>query len=278
MAGIVFLKTKRLEEVRRFYVERVGMRVWLEQPGIAILQHGNLLVGFHQQDRPDLQGLLTFFYPGREQVDEVYARLEDTASSVPKVNERYRIYHFFGTDPEGRKTEFQAFLHPVEPHEEATGLLAGRRSIRQFTGDDVPDELVDRLVESCRWAPSSRNSQPCYLVVTRDRARIDTLAGVRAGSSAPIGRAPVAVAVVADPEKSGRHVEDGCIMAYHLLLAARAYGLGTCWIGGMDRAEVKDALGIPAGHHIAAVTPLGWPAEAPVPRERKPAGKLRRDA
>lgn len=114
MAGIVFLKTKNLGKVRRFYEDRVGMTVWLEQPGIAILKHGNMLIGFHEQPEPDLDGMVTFFYATREEVDVMHARLSDVATSELKEDPKYRIYHFFGKDPEGRNIEFQHFLHPVE--------------------------------------------------------------------------------------------------------------------------------------------------------------------
>ncbi len=115
MSGILFLRTERLDAIRRFYTERVGMSVWLEQPDICILRHGNLLVGFHQQPEADLAGLLTFFEPGRDYVDRMYAVFRDSAAGAPQENPKYRIYHFFARDPEGRKLEFQAFLHPVEP-------------------------------------------------------------------------------------------------------------------------------------------------------------------
>lgn len=113
MAGIVFLRTAQFEQVVSFYVEQVGMEMWLEQPGIAILRHGNLLVGFHHQPIADLDALLTFYYPTREQVDAMYAAMQDVATTDPKVNEKYQIYNFFGLDPEGRKIEFQQFLHPL---------------------------------------------------------------------------------------------------------------------------------------------------------------------
>lgn len=114
MAGIVFLRTRMLKAVREFYTGLVGMRVWLEQPGVAILKHGNMLVGFHEQPEADLGGLLTFFYQRPEQVDEMHTTLKDSATSEPKDNPKYRIRHFYGRDPEGRRIEFQAFLHPVE--------------------------------------------------------------------------------------------------------------------------------------------------------------------
>jgi len=111
--GIVFLKTAQFEAVMSFYLDRVGMTVWLEQPEISILRHGNLLVGFQQGSPADVDALLTFFYDHREDVDAMYARLRDIATGEPRENTRYQIYNFFGVDPEGRKVEFQHFLHPV---------------------------------------------------------------------------------------------------------------------------------------------------------------------
>jgi len=111
--GIVFLRTAQFDTVKSFYVARVGMIVWLEQPDITILRHGNLLVGFHRQGESDLDALLTFFYDTREEVDAMYAKLTDIATTEPKENTKYRIYNFFGADPEGRKIEFQCFLHPI---------------------------------------------------------------------------------------------------------------------------------------------------------------------
>jgi hypothetical protein len=99
--------------VRAFYTETIGMSVWLEQPDVSILRHGNLLIGFHRQPQADLDGLITFFYETAAEVDEMYARLRDLATGEPKENPKYGIYHFFGVDPEGRKIEFQQFLHPV---------------------------------------------------------------------------------------------------------------------------------------------------------------------
>ncbi len=113
MAGIVFLRTREFEPVVAFYRERVGMTTWLEQPGIAILRHGNLLLGFNQQETVDTQGVFTFFYETRAEVDAMYERLADVALGPPRENEEYRIYHFYGRDPEGRSIEFQQFLHPV---------------------------------------------------------------------------------------------------------------------------------------------------------------------
>lgn len=99
------------------------MKVWLEQPDITILSHGNLLLGFHQTNKTDAeegafdtQGVMyTLVYPSVAAVDEMYTALKDIADAPPRHNPTYRIYQFFATDPEHRQLEFQAFLHPIAP-------------------------------------------------------------------------------------------------------------------------------------------------------------------
>jgi hypothetical protein len=114
MSGIVFLKCVNLETVKNFYMETVGMKVWLEQPDICILRHGNMLVGFDRAGSVDSGCLLTFFYETRGEVAAMFEIFGVRAETRPRVNEKYRIYNFFAKDPEGRNIEFQAFLHPVE--------------------------------------------------------------------------------------------------------------------------------------------------------------------
>jgi len=115
LAGIVFFRTTMLQELVEFYVSDIGMYVWLEQEDCVILSHGNLLLGFCHRETPEVDGMITFFYPEKEDVDAMYNMLSSIATSAPTMNEKYQIYQFFAQDPEGRTLEFQAFMHPVEP-------------------------------------------------------------------------------------------------------------------------------------------------------------------
>ncbi len=115
MAGIVFLRTSELERIVRFYTEEIGMELWLEQPGIRILRHENLLVGFQDGVSSDTDSLITFFYATREEVDRMYLQLGDRATTELCENDRFRIYNFYATDPDGRRIEFQCFLHELPP-------------------------------------------------------------------------------------------------------------------------------------------------------------------
>lgn len=269
MSGIVFLKTAAFDAVTAFYTSRLEMEEWLRQPDVTILKHGNLLLGFHRQPAPDTAGLITFFYGTRAEVDAMHANLRDAATSAPRRNDRYDIYHFFARDPEGRALEFQSFEHPIAPHVDGEQLLLSRRSVRKYDSRPVPEPTLRRIFADCVFAPSAKNTQPWYFLTVHDPQRLRRLAAVRGDSSAPIARAPMAVAICTDPARTPRDAEDGCIAAYHFLLASWVHGLGTCWIGGMDQDSVKEILGIPREHYVATVTPLGYPAETPVMPARR---------
>jgi len=115
MAGIIFFRTKNLDAIVQFYTERLGMNVWLKQKGCTILNHGNLLLGFCQKDVFESEGVITFFVEDTEEIDTIYNELQDIATTTPVKNQAYRIYQFYGADPEGRTLEFQSFLHKLEP-------------------------------------------------------------------------------------------------------------------------------------------------------------------
>ncbi len=261
MGGIIFYKTKKLKDIEDFYINRLGCELWLRQEGCTIFRQGNLLFGFCARDEAETGGIITFFYEDNATIDGKYASLKEIAINRPHLKEKYNIYHFFIEDPEGRKIEFQHFLHPIDRYLSGDELLLKRRSIRSFRPDDVPEELLQKIFDNCRFAPTARNNQAFYFRVLRDRELIYRISETRGTSTAPIAKAPIAVAIIADPSLSQRFVQDGCIAAYHFLLAAWYQGLGTCWIAAMDRDDIKDWLGIPREHYIATITPVGYPEE-----------------
>ncbi len=145
-----------------------------------------------------------------------------------------------------------------------------RRSIRKYKKEPISDDLVLKVIEAAIWAPSSKNRQPWEFIIIRNEDTKRKLAEL-----APFGRfiaeAPVVIAVVTDPRKSPAfHMVDGACAVQNLLLAAHALGLGTCWIGTMDRERAKEILGIPKDLHLLTVIPLGYPDERPKAPHRKP--------
>ncbi|NHN59571.1 MULTISPECIES: VOC family protein [Halorussus] len=114
MSAITFFATTDLERIVEFYTGTVGATVWLEQPDCTILKYDNQLLGFCERETADTEGIVTFVYPDREGVDEMFEVLADRVREEPHENDRYDIYQFFAEDPDGRAVEFQTFLHPTD--------------------------------------------------------------------------------------------------------------------------------------------------------------------
>ena len=114
MPGIVFYKTKRLKAIKSFYLDQLGCDLWLDQGECLIFRHGNLLLGFCQRDRADTEGTICFVCRDVAAVNEAFRRLKPITLSLPSVNPRFDIFHFYAEDPEGRMLEFQCFNKPVD--------------------------------------------------------------------------------------------------------------------------------------------------------------------
>ncbi len=157
--------------------------------------------------------------------------------------------------------------------------IMGRRSIRAFQNRDVPPEIVDRLIEAARWAPSAGNIQPWEFIIVRNQETKRRLAEAALGQSF-IEEAPVAIVVCADEERSARGygmrgrtlycIQDTAAAIQNIHLAAYAMGLGTCWVGAFREDEARKVLNIPEGVRPVAIIPVGYPAESPPPRSRRP--------
>lgn len=157
--------------------------------------------------------------------------------------------------------------------------IKGRRSIRAFKAADVPAETVEKLIDAARWAPSAGNIQPWEFIVVRNREIKRKLAKAALGQSF-IEEAPVVIVVCADEERSARGygvrgrtlycIQDTAAAIQNIHLAAYALGLGTCWVGAFREDEAREALKIPEGIRPVALIPVGYPAETPSPRGRRP--------
>ena len=163
---------------------------------------------------------------------------------------------------------------------EAIRTLLERRSIRAYTEQQVPDGLLNAVLEAGLYAASGMNTQGVRLVAVRDRETRDLLsklnAAVMGTDRDPFYGAPCVV-VLADPEIYGGWVEDGALALGNMMNAAHALGLGSCWIHRarqvFDSPEGKELLkkwGMP--EHLRGVGNciLGYPACAhPNPAPRK---------
>jgi nitroreductase len=150
-----------------------------------------------------------------------------------------------------------------------------RRSIRAFKSKPVEEEKLQRILEAGRLSPSARNIQDRKFVVVRDRATREKLMKAAKNQSF-VAQAPVVIVACGTmPEyvmSCGQlaYPIDVAIAVDHMTLQAVEEGLGTCWVCAFSEPDVKKLLGIPDAVRVVTILPMGYPAEEPAARPRKP--------
>jgi nitroreductase len=185
-----------------------------------------------------------------------------------------------------------------------------RRSIRSFRPDRIPDEIMDKLLEAIRLAPSGGNRQPYRFIIVRDKDTKAKLAAAcrwypgRPQGHGFVAEAPVVIVacgsegsavvryykdeqvtltigreVPAEIDKNSADYQsvmeiDLAIALDHFTLVAAEEGLGTCWIAALDEREIKRLLAVPEDRRVLVVMPVGYTDSWPEPRPRKPLERI----
>lgn len=162
---------------------------------------------------------------------------------------------------------------------EAMNNLLTRRSVRKYTGQQVPDDLLDSILEAGLYAPTGMNTQNIYMVAVRDKETRDQLmrmnAAVMGREGDPFYGAPCVIVVLGDAD-GYPVVENGSLVLGNLMNAAHAVGLGSCWIHRakqtFETEEGKALLrkwGLPETLVGIGNCILGYAAENPEAKPRK---------
>lgn len=148
-----------------------------------------------------------------------------------------------------------------------------RRSVRQYTGELIPREQLELIVDAGRLAASGNNNQPWEFIVVTDRATISQLKGDKGW----MGDAAALICVVMDPS-SRWWIEDGAAATENMALAATALGYGTCWLEGHTlrrEEEFKALLGVPAAKRLMTMLSVGVPVAWPTKEKKALADVIR---
>jgi len=145
-----------------------------------------------------------------------------------------------------------------------------RRSIRRYETKDVPEEVLQQILEAGRQAPSAANRQPIRFVIVNDHDILENLCDNLLTRF--VKYAPVAIVGCADTKSllTGKWaVVDTTIAMQNMVIAAWALGVGSCWIGACNEEKVKELLKIPNKWRVVALITFGYPAEQSKPRKKK---------
>jgi nitroreductase len=150
---------------------------------------------------------------------------------------------------------------------DAMDAILSRRSIRKYTKQSVPDQLIKELLEAAMNAPSAGNEQPWHFIVINDRGILDEIPKYHPYSQM-IREAYVAIVICCDlqlDKQDGLWVQDCAAATENLLLAVQAKGLGAVWLGVYPREErvtgLRKLLSIPEQVIPFSLIPIGYPAE-----------------
>jgi nitroreductase len=135
------------------------------------------------------------------------------------------------------------------------------------------------VLEAARLAPTAANRQPFQIIVIHTAGREAEL--LRIYKRDWFVQPPLVLCACGVVEQGWVRVDgkpyvdvDVAIAMDHLILAAADLGLGTCWIAAFDPAAAREVLGLPEGVEPIAFTPLGYPADRPKRKRRRPLSAL----
>lgn len=144
--------------------------------------------------------------------------------------------------------------------------IEARRSVRKYEEKEIPKDVLERVLNAARLAPSASNRQDWKFILVKEPELKQKVAEA-ARNQTFIAEADVIIAGVSlNPDRLmscevPAYAVDLGIAMEHIALAAVEEGLGTCWIGAFNQKQVKELLGIPAEYKVVELMPLGYPAD-----------------
>jgi nitroreductase len=151
---------------------------------------------------------------------------------------------------------------------DAIECLKTRRSARHYEPDPIERNIIEDIVDCARLAATAINIQPWEFIAVTEAATRGKIAEL-ADYGKFIADAPCCIAVFC--EKGKYYLEDGCAATQNILLAARAHGLGSCWVAG-DKKDYADAirtmLGVPDTHTLISLIAIGRAKSVPSPSKK----------
>ncbi|MBS3794330.1 MAG: nitroreductase family protein [Candidatus Thorarchaeota archaeon] len=150
--------------------------------------------------------------------------------------------------------------------DETIELLKSRSSVRNFSDEDIPKEILNEILEAGLRAPSAGNRQPWRIFVVKGNTKKRKLAEAAYGQHF-VSQAPVTLVICAVPSESAQRygqrgrelysIQDTAALTYGILLAAHFKGYAGCWVGAFDENAVSEVLDLSQEFRPVSIIPLG---------------------
>lgn len=152
---------------------------------------------------------------------------------------------------------------------DAIECIKSRRSVRSYKRAEIDRAIIEDIVDCGRLAASAINIQPWKFIAVTDKGLLKDIASITDYGKF-IADAACCIAVFCEPVKY--YLEDGAAATQNLLLAARAYGLGSCWVAGDKKQycpQIRALLNLPENYMLISLIALGEPDSTPNPAKKK---------
>lgn len=134
-----------------------------------------------------------------------------------------------------------------------------RRSIRDYKDKPIPKDILEKIVDAARFAPTARAEEPWEFIVITQPETLRKIADM--GENARfLAKAGACIAVFCRDTKY--YLEDGCAATQNILLAATYFGIASCWVAGDKKpycAQINSLLNVPASLKLISLISLGYP-------------------
>ena len=139
-------------------------------------------------------------------------------------------------------------------------IIKKRCSIREYSAKEIPDEILEELIDCGRMAPTARGEEPWEFVVVKNKETLKKIAFLTGRNAPFLKEAFACIAVFCRPVKY--YIEDGSAATENILLAAASYRIASCWIAGdkKDYAQnIKELLKADKEYNLMSLISLGYP-------------------
>ena len=157
---------------------------------------------------------------------------------------------------------------------DALDAIRARCSVREFADKPVPKELIEKIADCGRVAPTARKEEPWEFIAVTRRDALQAIADITDHGKF-IKQAACAIAVFCRDTKY--YLEDGCAATENMLIAAASLGIGSCWVAGDKKpycGRIAEFLKVPAGYKLVSILAFGYPAGRQAAAMKRPLKEL----
>lgn len=153
---------------------------------------------------------------------------------------------------------------------ETLEAIKARRSVREYEDKPMHKNLIERIVDCGRVAPTARNEEPWEFIAITDKKTLNEIADITDYGKFLKHSACTIIVCCKDTKY---YLEDGCAATENMMIGAASLGIGSCWVAGDKKSyceKILKCVKAPADYKLVSIIPLGYPAKKQNPTTKRP--------